>query len=283
MNCYLIKAVTCLFALASFAAVAAERGPQAEASMIVTGQVELSPAGQVLSYDIDHPEQLPVGVVDLIKQNVPVWHFQFEEVPTQPVREIMHLRVAAKKADHSHESVRIESADFDDASLAEDEKISFKTVAQPEYPKFAMAIPASGSVALLIQVGRDGSVEHVSAEQTNLRIVADDDTMKRCRREFASAAVKAAKRWKFNVPAKGASAKDPYFLVRTTYSFVLLGSGQDGHSGSRYGQWDVYVPGPREEVPWIQNHALLSEAADSTPEGELHRVGGGVRLTGTSG
>lgn len=283
MNSLAYKAVICLFALASSAAMAAGSRQQAEASMIVSGQVELSPSGQVLSYSIDHQDQLPEGVVALIQQNVPVWHFNFTEVPAQPVRETMHLRIAAKKADHDQEVVRIESAEFDDASVTEDEKISFKTIAQPEYPKFAMAMPASGSVVLLIQVGRDGTVEHVSAEQTNLRIVTDGDVMNRCRKEFAEAAVKAAKRWTFNVPTKGAEAKAPFFLVRTTYSFVLLGSGQEGHSGRRYGQWDVYVPGPRQNVPWIQNHALLSDASDSTPDGELHRVGGGVTLTGTSG
>ena len=85
------------------AGVALAAGPRAaseqmQASMLVRGSITVAADGSVKSYLVDHPEQLPREVVNLIARNVPKWRFEPVARAGQPViaQAAMDLRVVAK-------------------------------------------------------------------------------------------------------------------------------------------------------------------------------------------
>jgi hypothetical protein len=50
----------------------------AEASMLVTGTLEINADGTVRGYAIDQPDKLPAPVRDVIQKNVPGWTFKLD-------------------------------------------------------------------------------------------------------------------------------------------------------------------------------------------------------------
>lgn len=121
---------------------------RAQASMLVTGSVEVAPDGSVRGYAIDQPDQLPPVVVDLIRKNVPTWTFVPVLVDGRPVaaKAKMSLRMVAKRIDDQHESIGITGAQFGqkDADAAED--ISYKNHPSPQYPGLSLRAHVSGTV-----------------------------------------------------------------------------------------------------------------------------------------
>ncbi len=250
----------------------------AEASMLVKGTVQINPDGSVKGYVLDQAEKLPPAVTEVIQKNIPSWKFQFAATPEAVLNESMSVRVLAKAVDAQHESVSIIAATFGDDKGAKDERVQFKTRRQPRYPSMAIDARVSGTVFLLLRIDRDGNVQDAFAEQVNLRAYGDKRAMDRYRKSLADAALSAARAWTYDIPTKGKDADAPYWLVRVPVSFDLHAFGEPQSPASEYGHWDIYVPGPKQEVPWVKDRALLSEAPDAIPDGVLHQLGTGPRL-----
>jgi TonB family protein len=250
----------------------------AEASLMVEGKVLLNPDGTVASYTLREPEKLPEPVVDLIQQSLPSWKLQFYRTPVAPVEESMTLRIVAKDIDRKHTTIRIAGAQFQDESEPKRESIHSLTRVQPTYPRRSREDGMSGTVYLLVRVGPDGKVLDAAAEQVNLHRYTQQNMLDIYRKDLASAAVKAAAQWTFSVPSEGPSAKLPCWYVRMPVHFHITNSGYDEHNGSQYGSWEIYVRGPRETIPWVQDKLLLAQSPDATPDGTLHQLGSGAEL-----
>ena len=93
----------------------------------------------------------------------------------------------------------------------------------PRYPDDALYMGGKGVVYLILEVGRDGKVANVDAEQVNLRVAGTEGQMELLRRSFANAARRAAKSWQFEVPTTGPHVDSPSWLVRVPVEFVLRG------------------------------------------------------------
>lgn len=248
---------------------------QAEASLLVTGSVDVNPDGSIKQLALDQPEQLPKPVVELVQHSVMKWKLQFISPPGEVVTEKLSLRVRGRSEDAGHMSIAIVSAQFDDANLTDAEHLRSDSRTLPTYPRESIDAKVSGTVYLLLQVGRDGKVQEIAAEQVNLRIYGPEATMAAYRKNLAKAAIRAGKSWTYHVPTQGKNADAPFWLVRVPVNFNLRGAGLERISGGQYGQWEIYIPGPREDVPWVRDRAILAEAPDATPDGAIHQLGAG--------
>jgi hypothetical protein len=110
----------------------------AEASMLVTGTVELNADGSVHGYALDHQDKIPGPVTDLIQRNVPSWKFQFSAEPTSIVKESMSLRIVAKETDEKHTTLGIAGVQFDDMHGQSDEYAHSLDRVTPIFPQFSL-------------------------------------------------------------------------------------------------------------------------------------------------
>lgn len=263
-------------ALAATAVQADDVDKIAEASMLVTGTVDLNPDGSVAGYTLDKAEKLPAPVVALLKNNVATWKFEFKEPHTLPVHDTMSLRIVAKDADNHQMTLRLAGVSFDDKERPEDESVQWSRRMTPTYPRLSLDNAMSGTVYVLVRVARDGTASDVAVEQVNLhRYVKDQDLMAKFRKDLGHAALVAMKHSTFKTPTKGAAAQDPFWYVQVPVNFEYSIT---EHSGKPYGSWEIYVPGPREPIEWLQDNSLLAGALDATPDGAIHQIGSDTRL-----
>lgn len=264
------------FAGSVAAAAAQSVRKSAEASMLVTGSVEVNPDGTLHGYTLDQPEKLPPVVVNVIADGITHWAFKLSGPTKDVVKTSMSIRIVAKPVGDGNFRVVLAGASFGQGQ-ASDETVSYKTRPAPTYPRIAINGRVTGTVYLLVRVGRDGTVEDVIAEQVNLEQYATSVEMDKFRKALADASINAARRWTYNLPTKGASKNDPYWVVRTPVNFFLQGSGAPVVRHG-YGNWDAYIPGPRQTAPWISN-ALASQSPDTVPDGALASGNAQVQLT----
>jgi hypothetical protein len=254
----------------------------AEASMLVTGTLEINADGTVRGYAIDQPDKLPAPVRDVIQKNVPGWTFKLDPAAAAMVTTKMSLRIAAHHTDDKNYSITIAGASFGDDASTRDETVSYKTRNPPRYPPAAVNARVSGTVYLLMRVGRDGTVQDVIAEQVNLEQYGSKNEMNLYRNILAAASLDAAKSWTYNLPTRGKDVDAPYWIARVPVQFNLgrAGAPKEFHP---YGSWHIYIPGPRQEAPWVTDRTLLSEAPDAVPDGSLHSIHAGLTLTNALG
>lgn len=270
-----------LCALASWHACADDAHDLAEASLMVEGKVMFNPDGTISSYTLREPDKLPGPVVDLINQSLASWKLEFASIPAAPIEESMSLRIVATDADRTHTIIRVASAHFEAANQPADEVVHSKERRAPAYPRKSIDGRMSGTVYLLVRVGRDGTVIDAAAEQVNLHRYVERSLQSVYRKDLADAAVKAVKRWTFSVPTQGDSAQLPFWYVRVPIKFHLNDFADpsfDSHNGMKYGAWEIYVRGPRETIPWLQDKKLLADSPDSTPDGAVLQLSSGTEL-----
>jgi hypothetical protein len=248
----------------------------AEGSMLVTGSVQVNPDGSLHGYTLDKPEKLPPEVVGIIDKSIATWEFKLSGPSKEVVKAKMNLRVVAKPTGEGTYRVAVEGSSFGDEGGNVPSVTSRDNTFAPKYPQMAIESRVSGTVYLLLRVGRDGTVEEAIAEQVNLEQYATPVVMEKLRNAFAKASLDAARRWTYNLPTSGATVNDPYWVVRVPVNFYLNVNGSDlvRHS---YGHWDAYIPGPRQTAPWI-NKELASQSPDTTPDGSLATGNSQVQL-----
>ena len=249
---------------------------QIEASMLVRGKIEIDPQGRVARYSLDQQEKLPSGVVGLIGQAVPGWRFEPVLADGKPVSAIagMSIRVVANRADEDHYTVKIRSASFGDKGLKPEEDVRAIRMTPPPYPVDAVRGGVAGAAYLLVKVGRDGKVMDVATEQVNLRVIASENEMERWRKVLATASMSQARKWTFTPPTKGDAVDDPYWVVRVPVVYSLDPSWKAEH----YGEWQSYIPGPRQRNPWDDEDEGMAFSPDTLAPGGSYLAGTGLKL-----
>ena len=248
------------------AATASQVQKTAEAGMLVTGTVEVNPDGSLHGYTLDNPEKLPPVVVDVVNKTVHAWEFKLSGPITEVLKTKMSLRVVAKPLGDGQFSVAVQGSSFGDKGPRGDQ-VYFKDRPRPVYPQPAINARVSGTAYLVLRIGRDGTVQEAIAEQVNLDQYDREASMERYRKWLADASLQAAKQWTFNTPTSGAEVDNPYWVVRVPVNFNLRAWGAP-RATPAYGQWEAYIPGPRQTPPWI-GKALASESPDAMADGEV--------------
>ncbi|WP_333681753.1 energy transducer TonB [Dyella sp.] len=248
---------------------------QAEASMLVTGWIEVMPDGSVHNYTIDHPEKIPVAISDLIQRNVPKWQFKLEDHEDVIRRARMNIRIIAKRVDDQHDSIAISGASFGEGDAKPTDSITYKDRTSPHYPSDAVNARVGGTVFLYARIGRDGRVQNIAVEQVNLGVYGSEAQMRHYRKVLGDAALNSIKNWTFNIPTTGKQMMDPYWdgVIPVTFEVNDVSAPKK----DTYGRWEAYVPGPRESIPWMKSSHLAS-SPDTIPEGGFSQVDQPVQL-----
>ncbi len=251
---------------------------QVEASMLLTGTILVGPQGQVAEHAIDQPDKVPRQMLDFVTQNIAEWKFEPTLLEGKPVsvRNRMSVRLIARKTGDGKIRAHIGGVDFQPFSSQAEEgaEVASRTMTPPSYPMSAAQAGIQGTVYLVIRVGRDGRVEDLVPEQVNLKIVTNEGDMRYWRGVLEKSAMKAAQQWVFTPPVKGENAELPFWSVRVPVDYTF-----DREAEKKYGEWDAYVPGPRQEIPWKNWSDLPGFSPDALVAGGVQQVGGnGLRL-----
>lgn len=266
----LALALTLAFCVAPASAVDRDKiRKQAHYGMDLTGWIEVDQAGAVTAHGLDQDvAKLPPSVVTRIAQAAPGWRFaprtsgEMEATKRVP----MNLHVKARRASDGYISdLRIAGAQF--GEIPAEERVTF---AKRPGKFFMNSIEAhrggaGGMVHVVLRVGRDGKPMQVATEQVNLTVFDSEPAMKRWRGELAERGVRVAQHWRFTLPTAGASASKPDWTLRIPVRFLSA-----GQEAPRLGEWDIYIPGPRHEIPWkvdsdveiVGAHAVLPGEGD---------------------
>lgn len=269
-----------LLALVSSVALASSSvGQPVELSMLLTGTVVIAPDGHVRSYTLDQADKLSPAITAFMDKSVSAWTFQPMEVDGQPVtaKAKMNVRLVADPRERDQFAVRIKGASFGENKPGE--TISYAKGPQrwaPRYPTDAVHARAGATVYLLVKVNHDGMVLDAVAEQVNLTEAGPAPTMKWLRKMFADASVTAARKWTFDVPTSGPHAGEPWWVARVPVSYWISSGGRTHPAG--YGQWQAYVPGPVEIVPWADPKLLANDAIDTVPDDTVQLLALAPRL-----
>jgi len=248
---------------------------QAEMSMLLTGNIEIERDGSVSKYELDNAGKLPAVAVRIMDRARATWRFDPILVEGKPIRArtALTVRLAAMPRESGEGfDVRIASANF--GQFAPGEWVSSEgRMASPVYPQHAASSGVRGTVYVIVRIGRDGKVEDAMAEQVNLRTVdRTEAAMQRWRDTLADASLQAARRWKFKPPTKGEEADAPFWLARVPVDYVFTGDKRPGP-----GDWETYIPGPRQSAPWLGG-IDTSLGADAVAGDGVFPLKGGPRL-----
>lgn len=246
---------------------------QAQASMVVTGSVDVEPDGTVSAMALDRQEALPPYVVDSVSKVVRGWLFEPEIRNDVAIafRARISVRVVAVPTGDDAFAISVASASLM-GQVPKTQTVTSRRMQPPPYPMEALYRNASAVAYVLVKVGRDGRAADSAVEQVNLRGAADGKVMAMLRKEFSTSALRAARRWTFNPPSEGVHAAEPFWTVRVPVSFVMQGT----EDVDQYGQWTAYVPGPRQQASWLEG--VAADANDALGDGEVQLVGTGPQL-----
>lgn len=252
---------------------------QVESSLLVSGTVTIAPDGSVMAHTLDPDAPLGEPLVGFLDGTIGKWRFEPVKVDGKVVtaKVPMHLRLVAKPVGDGSSSVSIASSHFGSSNtVAATDVPRSIALAPPRFPRDALSMGGKGTVYLIVQVGRDGKVVNVDAEQVNLRVVGTESQMAMLRKSFTSAALRAAREWAFQVPTTGEDAGKDAWLVRVPVEFVLTGPREKQRDKS---DWDSYIPGPRNmQMPWAQEKLRIAGNPDALPEGGIYPLRQGATL-----
>jgi hypothetical protein len=272
--------LTALLALASTLGVHAKSKfddairKRAESSLLVTGDIDITAEGKVVGYRLDSKEKLPAGIVELIARVAPQWTFEPVSMPSSVGRSRMSLLFVAKKLDNGDFRVELRDANFD-VGLPPEQRL---TIAQrgrmPEYPRDLNAMGVTGTVFLLVEIGRDGKVANIDASRVHLRTIGNEQEMAQWRDALAETSIRAIRHWRFAPPTAGTGAAASKWTGTLPVSFTF-----DASDKPRPGKWQTYLPGPRKHIPWFDGVNTAEESGDALVPDQFHMSGQGRRLT----
>jgi len=269
--------MACAFVALAGGSVAAVR-QQVEASMLLTGTIDIGADGRVTGHALDHPEKLEAGVIGLVGRTLPTWRFEpvVSDGKAHEATAKMSLLIVANKLDADHFTVRIRSANFADADEPAGSTLRSEQLEPPRYPANAFRDGVSGTAYAVVRVDRLGRVVDAAVEQVNLRVIGTPWQMASWRDAFAQATEKAARKWQFTPPVTGKHVDDQYWSARVpcAYYASAVGSGEP-----KYGRWQPYAPGPRQTIPWLNGAGEdVASSPDAMLAGGVYQLGEGLRL-----
>ncbi len=235
-------------------------------SLSVSGTIEVDEQGKVSGHAIKDADAYDQAVRELLDRNIARWTFKpvLIDGVARRARFDMYLRLEAKPLDDKRFEVTIASAAFGNKDKAATQaQVASRDRFAPTYPTTENYLGVGGTVVTVLKIGRDGKVEDVLVEQTNLKAVGTAGAMKQWRADLERVSVAAARQWTFDIPTTGSRADWPYWCMRVPFTFIPYGASEK----SKPGQWESYVPGPRQAVKWALDGEKPDQNADALPGG----------------
>lgn len=251
---------------------------QAESSLQVTGNIDISVDGKVVGYTLDNPEKLPKGIVDMVARIAPHWAFEPAALGGKAVsRSRMTLQFVAKKQQDGTLTVALRSGSFDNPSPESRPSIDRRGFHKPNYPITALqGVMVSGIVYVVVRYDRAGNLVDVDAERVDLRVIGSEAQMTRWRDVLARNTLSAVKYWKLVVPDGALPQGETHGTGRIPVAYTV---DEDDTTGRPpYGRWETYIPGPQKLIPWWSATPMAATAPDTLAPGAFHDSGTGRRL-----
>ncbi|MEG0184852.1 MAG: energy transducer TonB [Stenotrophomonas sp.] len=243
----------------------------AEASMVLTGNIDVSADGSVSHLVLDQREMITPSIASFVDGTIRSWRFEptLRDGASVPVHAPLRVRLLGKPSGDGGIQVRMSSVDFSQYDDTATDTVTRKRMPAPRYPEAAFRGGAQGDVLLLVKVARDGTVADVIAEQVNMGVVAPERTMQQLRDLFAKASITAARKWTFAPPTTGEDKDHADWTIRIPVSYSIT---KDLKSRPEdYGTWKAFIPGPRQSAPWRQ-HDVQQAGSDLLPAGGVYMV-----------
>jgi hypothetical protein len=241
---------------------------QVVGSMRLTGTLAVGPGGAVAGHVIDHSEKVPPEVLRHVARYVPRWRVVKSGAAGN---KRFAVRVMATPRGDGNFALSLAGASISEKQDPAEMVVADGRWKRPDYPRSLGRIGVSGTVYVVMKVGRDGKVQDLVAEQVNLNLVGTPSEVARARADFAGHTAAAARQWKFRIPRTATYTDLPYLLVRVPVAYQLNGQGA-------YAEWEYYVPGPRRVASWMQDDGMALGAGEA---GAPQVLGMGPRIEGT--
>ncbi len=244
-----------------------------EATMVLTGTLDLSPTGTVDKVHLDKEDQVDPGIVGTVNRLVSGWRFEpvIRDGRAVPARTPLRMRLLAQQTGDGGLAISVASARFDNGSetVIRTDSVQPRKLTPPKFPEKLFYMGGVGEVTLLLEIGRDGRPQNVAVEQVNLRVILREHLMRRMRDGFMKASVDAAKRWEFDIPTTGEYADAESWTVRVPVNYYT-----NREVAERYGQWQAYVPGPKSPAAWnYKGKGTAEDNGDLLTEGGVYMAG----------
>jgi hypothetical protein len=257
---------------------------QIESSMLVSGMLSVDAGGAVTAHTLDRRDELPPPVAQFLDQALPQFRFKPAEHDgrAQPVQAQMSLQVVVNQIDPQHVALRLRSARFTEVGPSTAEAVSPPKTdlasiahrASIHYPDDAMRAAVSGTVYVAVRFDRGGQVIDAEAQQVNLKITDSESKMRHWRDVLGRSTVAAVRRFTFQPPTTGPHAGDASFTGILPVAFFL-----DGARPPRYGEWDSYVLGPKQDIAWLHgDDDRDADNSEAVPDGQFAMTGDSLQL-----
>jgi hypothetical protein len=176
-------------------------------TMRVDGELVVGTDGKTASYTLK--TKIDDTLKDLIAKHVALWRFTpvtFDGKPAR-VRSDMRITLVGRKSttgyDVSVDNVvfttpKLKPGDVAQVAKTDEEQIEFvRKMPMPRYPGYNV----NGLVTLMLEIGPDGTVAHVSATQCSLYFAGGRDSTKdtACK-AMEDSAIHAIRQWRFKLP-----------------------------------------------------------------------------------
>lgn len=114
---------------------------QAEASMVLTGNIDISPSGQVEGFSLRDEDRLESYIVGFLRDNVAQWRFEPVLHDGQPIaaRTPVSSRLLASRTPDGDTHVILKSANFRAYDPDETDSVGKLRMPPPPYPEEAVA------------------------------------------------------------------------------------------------------------------------------------------------
>lgn len=267
--------VMLLVSFCSGVALASGNADHAEASMQLSGTIDIDASGAVTGYSIHRRRDVDSAVIHLIDRAVPKWRFEplpsGAAAPATPVQ----LLIVAKQISGNQYAMRIQSANIGHPVTDTSAELAPVSMKPPAYPAAAWRDAIEGTVYVVVRIDHAGHVTDAMAEQVNVGRMPSEPEMARARKLLGDATLLAAKAWTFRPPTTGASASDAYWLGAVPVTYELSAGGRPS-----YAQWHDYIPGPKQPIPWASLRGKDEDAshADALAAGAFSMIGSGRKL-----
>lgn len=243
---------------------------KAEASMLVTGVIDIDAQGTVQQFKLDDRDLVPVDVVNLVERAVPAWRFEplaVEGKPTSTTSKItMRLLLRSQDGRNTVGIVGANLTELDSGDGRADD-VKRRRVTPPKYPAEVARRGIGGIVYLLIGLDSEGNAKDIFVEQVNMTTIARPDMMEWAQKSLSEATVSAARQWTFtpSLAAKTAGQRD---VVRMPIAFSM-----DTPPKKKGYRWEAYIPGPISRAPWLDAKDAKAGRSDALAPGEVSIAG----------
>jgi len=142
----------------------------AEASMVLTGTIDVATDGSVSNLVLDQRERLTPTIAGFVDGTIRSWRFEptVQDGRAVSVTAPIRVRLLGKPAADGTMEVRMTGVNFNVYSAKDTDTVTRREMGPPSYPQQAFRNCVQGEVVLLIRVDRNGNAADVATEQVNL-------------------------------------------------------------------------------------------------------------------